>query len=502
MSRDVTALQQDGLKAIFDEKKVVDRLEMGQLAGEVGFTGAGDLSSAFLNQATSDLQTALANGDVVAAEKSRSQVEAWADGGTYRAIVHAAAGAVTAALGGSDALKGAIGAGSVEAVRDSLARYLIDSGVTYGSTAFDTLMEAASLAVGAAISGQNGAATALAGDKFNRQLHPDETNWLIANAGEFAKQLFGCATQCTAEQLREAQSRLIIEASASLDAKLAAKAGGVDLEAQRFINANPVTFGWGQAFTATEDQYYDFKYFADLMSKDKQAFTDLTNALSDAGWTKRDMQDAYYDQLLALASAQRGADGKAIIETFTGDVGMALGIVRKLMEGDTEGASFDAVLAALPFGIAKTLGAVRPLAKAGENTVWLNGYVIDAGWVNAKGQLTWRHPLTNVIEALPDSARVHVDRILPQKALHSIDGFDELPSFLQKKLLEDPRNLQPMIASANCSKGCRVESGPDGWMTWNGQPVSPEYKMQIERLQRSFREQVLRAVKEYRKSNT
>ena len=32
--------------------------------------------------------------------------------------------------GGSDALKGAIGAGSVEAVRDSLARYLVDSGVT------------------------------------------------------------------------------------------------------------------------------------------------------------------------------------------------------------------------------------------------------------------------------------------------------------------------------------------------------------------------------------
>ena len=44
IARGVTELQQDGLKAIFDEQKVRERMEMGQVAGEVGFRAAGDIA--------------------------------------------------------------------------------------------------------------------------------------------------------------------------------------------------------------------------------------------------------------------------------------------------------------------------------------------------------------------------------------------------------------------------------------------------------------------------
>src|SRR5690606_8191218 len=44
LDRSVTELQQDGLRDIFDLQRVQERMEMGQVAGEVGFQAAGDLA--------------------------------------------------------------------------------------------------------------------------------------------------------------------------------------------------------------------------------------------------------------------------------------------------------------------------------------------------------------------------------------------------------------------------------------------------------------------------
>lgn len=322
-----------------------------------------------------------------------------------------------------------------------------------------------------------------------------------AHAEEFARQLYGCGSACTPPQIQEAKSRLIVEASARVDAVMAERVDGTDGAAEAFINTHPATFTWGEGFTATRDQYNQFKYFADVLAADRNAFTDLAVALGDAGWTKQDFQNAYYDQLLAVASAQRGSDGVAMLETFSGDVGMALGVVRKLVQGDTKGASTDVILAAMPWGIAKVVGPMlRPVAQAAEGTIWVNGKVVSDVWANAKGELTWLNPLTGVKEVVSDSAKVHVDHILPQDAIKKIEDFDLLPKDVQKQLLNDPENLQPMIASANCSKGCNVEGIGTGWVTWNGQPVSAAYKQYLTESQQAFRAKVEKAIDAFRAS--
>ena len=500
IARGVTELQQDGLKAIFDEQKVRERMEMGQVAGEVGFRAAGDLAAAMQKQALKDLAAAEKSGDKSASDAAKARLLAWSDGGTSKSLLHGLMGAGVAALGGGDGLQGALGALGVEKFRDKMASYLVSQDIGYGTPAFNTLMELGSVALGGMLGANGGAATALFGEKYNRQLHPDEINWLSAHAGTFAAQLYGCETACTAEQVQAAKERLIVEAGARVDAVLAERGGGVDTAAEAFINTHPVNFTWGEGFTATRDQYNDFKYFADLLANDKQVFTDLATALGNAGWSKQDFQEAYHDQLLAAASASRGRDGVAVLEMFSGDVGMSLGIVRKLVQGDIEGASVDAVLASLPFGIGKAVGALRPIASAGDNLFWLNGKTISGTWVNAKGDLTWVNPLTGVKEVVPDAAKVHVDHILPQAEIKEIPGFRSLPKEVQKELLNDVSNFQPMVAPANCSKGCRVEGVDGGWKTWGGQPISPAYKEYLEDAQKAFRVKVQKAVAAHRAS--
>ncbi len=95
---------------------------------------------------------------------------------------------------------------------------------------------------------------------------------------------------------------------------------------------------------------------------------------------------------------------------------------------------------------------------------------------------------------LPAAAKVHVDHVLPKNEIVNMRGFNRLPRSVQKQLLDDPQNLQPMLASANCSKGCRVEIGEEGWMCWNGQRVDATYRAELAELQEKFREKVRRAI--------
>lgn len=116
------------------------------------------------------------------------------------------------------------------------------------------------------------------------------------------------------------------------------------------------------------------------MAQDKQSLSALSQALGGAGWTKCDFQEAYNSQLATLATQARGADGKTVLEMFSGDVGMVLAIVGKLVNGDINGAAADATLAALPFGVVKVLRPIVPVARANENLIWVNGKVMEAKW--------------------------------------------------------------------------------------------------------------------------
>ncbi len=464
LDRNVTALQQDGLKEIFDQQKVQERLEMGQVAGEVGMRAAGDIA----------------------------QKMDWEEGSKEKVILHGIVGAGIAALGGGDALSGLTGAAVSQLASKAMQDYLRGNDIDPNSVEGRLLMELGSVAVGAAVGGGSGAASALAGEQFNRQLHPDELHYLASKAEEFADIIYGCAEQCSTEQIADAQGRLIREAYARVDS-IANSKGEYDPLAEAFINNNPVSFNWGDGFYATRDQYIDNGYFKDLLSSDVQAFDHLTIALAQGGASREDLQAAYRSVLSDLADSARGRDGVNVLETFTGDVGMVLGIVRKVAQGDLQGGALDAAITALPWGIGKML---RPLAVAADGTYWLNGKVVDAAWVNAKGELTWVNPLNGVREVFPDAAKVNVDHILPQSYFSTIEGFSSLPKEVRQGLMDSIENLQPMVKSANCSKNCHVEFVDGGWKTWGGEPVSPGYKQYLLEVQARMQNKVSKAVSE------
>ncbi|WP_184363695.1 hemagglutinin repeat-containing protein [Xanthomonas euroxanthea] len=491
LDRNATELQQSGLKEIFDQKKIEDQKELMGLAGEIGFGVVGDVASAMYQKAQLDLASA---PDEASKAQALARLEAWSDGGTNKILLHGLTGAAIAALGNENALQTAVGAAGAEAAKAAMSDYLVKNGVTDPAT-YNALMELGSAALGGIAGGQVGAATALTGDQFNRQLHPDEVTWIRQNADAFALQ--------EGISVIEAKQRLTVEAAAQVDAVIAKKVGieNIDTEALAFLNSNQNQYKWGQAFKATDDEYANFHQYGNLLANNPDQFRGVYNALGASGITKDSLQQVYQSELLAWSTATRGSDGVAMLETFTGDVGMAAGIIRNIAQGDTQAAGTSIALAAMPTIVGKTVGPLlRPLAKAADETLWLNGQVISSTWMNAKNELTWINPLTGVKEAVPATAKIHVDHVLPQNAIRQIEGFDSLPRSVQNEILKDPANLQPMIKSANCSKGCKVEVDGAGWMMWNGKPVSAEYKDYLKKAQDGFRSDILKIIEANRAS--
>lgn len=206
-----------GLKPIFDQQKVAEQQELGNVAGQVGMRAAGDIASYMANHAT-----------------TKEEQKSWQDGGANKVILHGLVGAVTAALGGSDAAQGALGAAGSEAASGAMQDYLrsqehIDPNSPQGKT----LMQLASVAIGAAAGGGSGGATALQGEQFNRQLHSDEIDWIKAHAKDFASQQCGC--EPSAEQVDSAMKQLSQQAARQTDVLWAAALPGDDSAARQYL---------------------------------------------------------------------------------------------------------------------------------------------------------------------------------------------------------------------------------------------------------------------------
>jgi filamentous hemagglutinin len=156
LNRNPSLSDANGLTNNFDPNKVAQNLQAGMLAGQVGMTAAGDLASYMESQAVK-------NGD-------KAQAQSWSDGGADKTILHATVGAATAALGGGNALQGALGAGLSEAATNLQL------------TTNPMEQQLLSTGIGALVGGGSGAATALAGTIYNDQHH----------FGDYQKQLQAC----------------------------------------------------------------------------------------------------------------------------------------------------------------------------------------------------------------------------------------------------------------------------------------------------------------------
>jgi len=200
IARGVTELQQDGLKEIFDARKVAEQLQIQQVAGELGFQAAGTL-----------------------AEKM-----GWAEGSKEKVALHAAVGAAVAALGGGNVLGGAAGAALNQQLVPVLRKAIEDAGVKESDNpaTFNALMQAASLAVGS-VAGASGASTALAADVNNRQLHPIEKKVISEEIAERYARDHGVTVE-QAQRTLEAQLLRMVDANAAAQ-------GGWDQEATNYL---------------------------------------------------------------------------------------------------------------------------------------------------------------------------------------------------------------------------------------------------------------------------
>lgn len=270
LDRDVTELQQTGLKPIFDEQKVQEKLELGDLAGQLTFKAVGDIARSKTQEyeaaqaAKGEADKALADPNITDSERTywtsvsnaatatmqtnQAQYDAWTDGSTNKTVLHAVAGALTAGLGGGDALGGALGAGLAEGSRPLTA------------DESKTMQELASLGAGLLVGGGSGGAAGLAGEKFNRQLHPQETEWIQQNAASYAASKGITVAQAEQELAAQAYRQVQFGAPGEWDDAASAflrRAGGGMLPADGDLGPGKMFYADPQQKAAT-DMYAEF----------------------------------------------------------------------------------------------------------------------------------------------------------------------------------------------------------------------------------------------------
>ncbi len=336
------------------------------MLGAIGFEVIGNLAANKTAQANADLEVARANGDAEAEVDALRRIEQWGEGGRNKVLLHGLTGAAVAALSGGDIGGAAAGAAGSELAKDAMIRFLTGQGMDPRSAEFNSLIELASAALGGVIGGSDGAAVALLGDRFNRQLHPDEINFLAGKAEEFAALLFGCGEICSADQVRQARGRLLREAYARVDAIY----GDYDSDgaASSFIGSHPMTFVGPDGeqheglIELDSGRRSDHSLYKDLLGSRRNEFDLLTTALREGGMTEAAVRLDYNLQLAELATSARGRDGVGILETFSGEIGGLGSFIKSLAQGDGESAG----LAAIPLLIATKLPGGKVAAEVAE----------------------------------------------------------------------------------------------------------------------------------------
>lgn len=114
--------------------------------------------------------------------------------------------------------------------------------------------------------------------------------------------------------------------------------------------------------------------------------------------------------------------------------------------------------------------------------------------VNGKPHI--KDPLTGKFEDA-EKYKVAVDHILPKSYFTKDSRFSKLPKSVQNSIMNSPDNLQPMLHSANSSKGSKIEFNNSGWETWREQKVNADYKTYLQGIQIKIDKQLQDAYKKH-----
>ncbi|WP_460535681.1 two-partner secretion domain-containing protein [Chitinimonas naiadis] len=210
LSRDTKHANDGSINKIFDAEKVKEQQELGQIVGEIGFKLVGDIAKSNLLDAQKRKADAEARGDAEAVAVAQKDIDTWSEGGASKVALHTVMGGVQAAAGGGNALAGALGAGAAEGTRD-LTRSLDKDTQQWASVLVGGAVGSLAGGVGA------GAATALDGERYNRQLHPTEIALAKARAKDFAR-LLNNGQEPTVQQVADAEARLLSQVNRNVNA--------------------------------------------------------------------------------------------------------------------------------------------------------------------------------------------------------------------------------------------------------------------------------------------
>ncbi|MBB2802809.1 DNA/RNA non-specific endonuclease, partial [Xanthomonas arboricola] len=347
-------------------KKIEDQKELMGLAGAIGFRAAGDIASSMQQRALNEYATAYSTNDPQGMAEAQAKMDSWSDGGLNKTLLHGLTGAAVAALGGGDVVGGALAAAGAEKAKLAMAGYLRDNGVASDSETYRALMELGSAAIGGALGGLAGANTALAGDQFNRQLHPDELAKINASAADFAA--LECGQSCTPQQIELARQRLTVQAMRQTDSRwndVLGMGGQVaqDGPASNFLDNIKATHGTYTDFAADWHQYNNSSMFAGNLrgttALDQVYGTVLGTAVSttDQRYLLQALNRTNGSWANDYVSGVLNKDAWTIGTTFTGDVGFAADVTKKLLTGNVDEA-LSAVAAEILFAKAGEVGKI------------------------------------------------------------------------------------------------------------------------------------------------
>ncbi len=148
-----------------------------------------------------------------------SQKLGFDDGSPEKIALHAAAGALTAVVSGGNVGLCAFAGGSTQELLGAVIGKALMDNPKLTQEERNALSQWAAVLIGMAVGGNQGAATALDAESFNRQLHLEEARLIEANAARYAVQQGYCASvdSCSAAAVDLAVSELIRQAVKQVD---------------------------------------------------------------------------------------------------------------------------------------------------------------------------------------------------------------------------------------------------------------------------------------------
>lgn len=182
------------LKNSFNASRTRAQLEAMNVFSETAMRIVGDVYKSYEKDvADAELEYLRAKADGIQTEIDAAKVKyeaaqlVWENKKNERLLAHGLVGGLTAALGGADPVSGTIGATAGKLVTTELDELLADSQWAKNNPVAANFLKALSAtAAGSIVGGDIGGFVASQGDRFNRQLHPTEIDWIRRNAALYA----------------------------------------------------------------------------------------------------------------------------------------------------------------------------------------------------------------------------------------------------------------------------------------------------------------------------